>query len=500
MKKTIICVAFAIVLSAILTYALPNTSNAAKLELEENIKQTKEDDVIIKQAMIGTSETAHDIYTIYLKEKRIGILQDYSKLEKLLDKVHDERYQDNFPDSKLGLGEDIHVQKELTFINYEDKDDEIIKCLDRNDLFSVEVNKIEFSNGAVTYVKNVDDFIDAREDFALNFISKSSYDILKNKQKTPELVNYGTRDVSFEFLDDAKISKGLAPESKILKDKNEANYYLTYGYDTAIEYYEVKEFDTVEGVAWQHGISVKRLMSINAETLKSETQLLTAGMKLNVSELNSPIDIKVVKENLKKETVYPDASEQILDASLPEGQTIVVQEELLGYKNVKYEEVYINGELKSGEAISSMVIEEPQKEIVRVGTYVEPSVGNGNFRYPVNNPIVTCRVGCYYGHNGTDIQDSYNNWGPVLASDRGVVINNSYDSMGGYHITIDHGNGFTTYYGHMSGPGFFYPGAVVGKGQQIGNIGDTGYAFGAHVHFEVRYNGRVMDGCDYLGC
>jgi murein DD-endopeptidase MepM/ murein hydrolase activator NlpD len=57
----------------------------------------------------------------------------------------------------------------------------------------------------------------------------------------------------------------------------------------------------------------------------------------------------------------------------------------------------------------------------------------------------------------------------------------------GYHIIINHNNGFYTVYGHMSGFNPEYSaGSTVSRGDVIGYIGSSGWATGPHLHFEVR--------------
>ena len=67
----------------------------------------------------------------------------------------------------------------------------------------------------------------------------------------------------------------------------------------------------------------------------------------------------------------------------------------------------------------------------------------------------------------------------------------------GYYVIVDHGNGFTTLYAHLSALAVT-PGQKVTQGQALGNGGRTGYATGNHLHFEVRLNGKIVDPIAYL--
>ncbi|MEG1686981.1 MAG: M23 family metallopeptidase, partial [Angelakisella sp.] len=68
----------------------------------------------------------------------------------------------------------------------------------------------------------------------------------------------------------------------------------------------------------------------------------------------------------------------------------------------------------------------------------------------------------------------------------------------GKHIYIDHGNGMTTRYAHCSEV-MVKAGQYVRQGQLIAKVGQTGRAYGAHLHFEIRINGKVMNPADYIG-
>jgi len=62
----------------------------------------------------------------------------------------------------------------------------------------------------------------------------------------------------------------------------------------------------------------------------------------------------------------------------------------------------------------------------------------------------------------------------------------------GLYVIVDHGNGYTTLYAHLSSISVTQ-GQRVLLGQLLGLGGRTGYATGNHLHFEVRYNDTILD-------
>src|ERR1700682_3751724 len=143
--------------------------------------------------------------------------------------------------------------------------------------------------------------------------------------------------------------------------------------------------------------------------------------------------------------------------------------------------------------------------------------GSGVFEWPLPACGAGCmsqRFGCSYVplgyddygcpwphkiHTGIDIAGPYGS--QVVAADTGVA--QLYPGSIGYGnlLVMVHGNGYSTYYAHLSGyaPGLS-SGQVVARGTTIAFEGSTGWSTGPHLHFEIRINGAWKDPCLWLGC
>ena len=62
---------------------------------------------------------------------------------------------------------------------------------------------------------------------------------------------------------------------------------------------------------------------------------------------------------------------------------------------------------------------------------------------------------------------------------------------------VDHGNGYSTYYAHLSSI-LVRPGESVARGQRIGSVGNTGNSTGPHLHFEIRYGHALRNPFGFL--
>jgi murein DD-endopeptidase MepM/ murein hydrolase activator NlpD len=98
-------------------------------------------------------------------------------------------------------------------------------------------------------------------------------------------------------------------------------------------------------------------------------------------------------------------------------------------------------------------------------------------------------------HEGLDIAGSSGT--PIAAAAGGTVISAGWSGGYGNLVVVDHGNGLSTAYGHMSSIAVS-SGQSVAQGTVLGGMGTTGNSTGVHLHFEVRVNGSPTDPLGYL--
>ena len=98
-------------------------------------------------------------------------------------------------------------------------------------------------------------------------------------------------------------------------------------------------------------------------------------------------------------------------------------------------------------------------------------------------------------HNGVDLPNSQGT--PIYAVRSGTVTTTTYSSVYGYYVTINHGDGFSSMYAHLTHY-VVSSGQHVSKGQVIGYMGSTGWSTGPHLHFTIYYNGSTVNPMNYI--
>lgn len=244
-----------------------------------------------------------------------------------------------------------------------------------------------------------------------------------------------------------------------------------------VETYTVKGGDTLSRIAKNYDIRVETLLWANNLSSKST---IKPGMVLQIPPMDGVL-VKIKKgdtvESLAKK--YSARAADIVDHNwlekpykLKVGDTMFIPE---GEPPVK-KPVYASSPSSFYKSSS----------ISYKSTPIDSSVGRF-LSWPVAGPSKISR-GFRVGHYGIDIYPTKGKPN-VIAAAGGRVISAGWGSGKysgfGYYAHIDHGNGYTTLYAHMDRL-YARAGQSVSRGQSLGIIGDTGVAYGIHVHFELR--------------
>jgi len=223
--------------------------------------------------------------------------------------------------------------------------------------------------------------------------------------------------------------------------------------------YEVRPGDTLAGIASRYGVPVSWLIVSN----NLSTTTIYPGQRLLIPK-NGVIHIVKPGETLKEIAAKYGVSEESLREA--------------------------NGLRADPPAGTSLFVPNPQ-------TVPTLERGATEFVWPVHGPISSPfgpRIHPIYGapsfHTGIDIAVPEGT--PVRAAASGTVTFAGWYEGFGVLVVIDHGNGYESYYAHLSKL-LVSAGQSVSAGDVIALSGNTGLSTGPHLHFEVRYFGTPVD-------
>lgn len=318
-------------------------------------------------------------------------------------------------------------------------------------------------------------------------------------------------DSAVSFVEDINYVQGLYPDNdSTVWDAEKLSDKLSTKKSEA-RYYTVQNGDTVSKIANICDVSTSKIFALNPELQEN----IYVGQRILIESDVNFVQVQITKTETHTEKIKYSTVKVNTD-SLYVGDSKTVVKGSDGEQTVTELVTYIDGVRVSSKEVSRVTTKEAVDEKIQVGTkrnnYYGSSGGNYNFSYSgakfcwpgVGATVISSRYGkrALNGwHNGIDLCRPGGSKGAlVVAAESGKVIYVGYQSMGGNVIMIDHGNGITTLYAHLkTGSTCVRSGQYVTRGQQIAQIGDTGYVTGAHLHFEVRVNGSRVNPAPYLG-
>lgn len=221
--------------------------------------------------------------------------------------------------------------------------------------------------------------------------------------------------------------------------------------------------ETLSGIAAQHGVDVSTILSANPQA----SDIIHPGDKLVI--LPERGILHVVEEG---DTLWDLANQYGVDISA-----------IMKYNN-KSDDMLAVGERIVVPGGRQRSVHTSSRAIV--ARFVWPTAGEFSSPY-----------GYRWGriHAGIDIANDAGT--AIRAARAGRIISAGWQSGYGYTIVIDHGNGYSTLYGHLN-DFVTSQGQYVQTGQMIGYMGSTGNSTGPHLHFEVRVNDRPVNPMNFL--
>lgn len=336
------------------------------------------------------------------------------------------------------------------------------------------------------------------------YIGNSFYGALTDKEEVEKTLEElldayrtGNETETVEFESPISFEAGLYLSDSIVSE--ESIIKLITSKKTIAAYYTAVEGDSPLLITSKLGLTMSELAALNPGF--SEDTGIYVGDKFLINAEEPFLAVTVTRtENYEEKTSYD--TEYVDDSTRYEGATYTITEGEYGTEAVTADVSYTNGVETRRKVTKRVTLTEPVTEVIGVGTKPIPngevvSIQNvsGQFYWPVGSStggkiseMIEARGG-YATHSGIDIVDYYGS--PIVAADSGTVVLAGFYYGYGNCVIIQHSNGIATLYGHMS---YIHvsTGEYVTQGQQIGDMGATGWAQGVHLHFEIRIGG--MDG------
>lgn len=350
---------------------------------------------------------------------------------------------------------------------------------------SIQVNKGKLKATEDKKIKTLDD---------LRLIKKEISETKDNIKKLSEDIKEKTKDI--ETIEN-KISE---MQQKLEKKIEDYNLRLVEVYKEG----DVKYLDILFGAEDFNDFLTRyqyiQYINDSDQSLMDEIKEYKATLKEEQDKVKQvKADLEAAKQNKEAQTIQLAQMGESKKALISE---LTVQEKAI-QKSIRDMEQASNAIGAQIQALQAQASRLAQGDVVGYqGAYVP--VG-GALTFPVPSYYgVTSEYGWrgdpFSGgqsfHMGIDLGAS--SGASVLSAGDGKIILQEYHWSYGNYVVVDHGNGLSTVYAHMTG--FAKPfGSIVKAGEEIGYVGSTGSSTGPHLHFEVRVNGQHTNPRGYLG-
>jgi murein DD-endopeptidase MepM/ murein hydrolase activator NlpD len=433
-----------------------------------------------------------ELYHVYLNGKSIGLIESKAKLENYIDKEQ-KALKEKYNVDKVYAPNGLVIQKELTYNGKVLSAKEVYEKIKDIESFTIDGYVITIKGDDDTkYIYTLDKeyFKKAVEKTVNIFMGETNYNNYINDTQE-EIKDFGSIIENVYIDEEITIKQTHIPTNEnIITSEEDMAKYVLFSTTEKQKTYTVQAGDTIEKVAYNHQLSSEEFLVANPE-FTDVTNLLYPGQEVIIGLISPQISVVVEKHIVEKQI---RRFETIIkyDPSLAMGSGYEKQAGADGEDKVTMKVRYVNGYSEPVYIVSTEELKPVINRIYIKGGKIIPYVGDSKYwGWPT---IKHCRISDVFGysrgrlHAGIDISGC-GKGSPIYATNNGTVIFTGYEAGGyGNWIEIDHNNGYTTRYGHLSKI-YVKKGETVEKGHVIGAMGSTGRSSGTHLHYEIRYHG-----------
>ncbi len=489
----------------------------------------------------GSEQEDDNLFTIYLNGEEVGVVGTEEEAEEYYRTAR--REIAGTSSDMIFIDADLQVEGQRVSWGTTDSREDVIarmkSVLSTYELFTlqhcytVKVGEYVFNMASVDDIKqllnDVLEKYDPEKDYIVNILSDTSrevnaltYQVLttgeqeKKEEQQNQLPTAGIEQAFSKLFDDVKPAVGMDFEDYVLGlqsidfgEKIEiSETYLPSNLVATLEEaeadvtgdvarsatYEVSSGDTLSGIAEKYGLTTQQLVSINS--LSGTDAIIRPGDVLSVTVAEPKLTViytnqEYYEEDYTAETIYKKNDDWYTTKSE------VIQEGSAGHRRVIALVNYRDDAVQSREIVKQENTVDAVPKIIEVGTknpptYIWPVYGRVSSNFGGRKAP---KAGASTYHKGLDIAVAVGT--SVMATSGGKVTSAGWQSGYGYVVYIDHGNGVTSRYGHLSKI-LVKVGQTVSQGDVIARSGNTGNSTGPHLHFEIRVNGTAVNPYNYL--
>lgn len=249
---------------------------------------------------------------------------------------------------------------------------------------------------------------------------------------------------------------------------------------------------------------INMIQEINAADRKRMEALSVAADIVTATQLN----LDAEKTALDEAVAQMEADEQLLEEKRTQSDELLRQ---LAQQADEFQLLLAESEALQDELMQQIASKEADLKQAQYNAYLVELAKSGQnppsdaiWVTPVSGYTITSpfgmRVHPILGyelmHNGIDMACSQGT--SIYATRAGTVTTASYQAGGaGYYVSINHLDGFSSIYMHMTHY-VVSAGQSVSQGQLIGYVGSTGLSTGPHLHFGISYGGTYVNPLAYI--